>query len=77
MSSPQGNEPPVASMSTASLPPEAVAFATRMYDAARHGDAELLQQAVLAGLPPNLTNEKGDTLVRCSCHLSPVIHLNF
>lgn len=46
-----------------SLPPEAIALATRMYNAARQGDADLLQQAITAGLPPNLTNEKGDTLV--------------
>lgn len=43
--------------------PAAIALATRMYDAARQGDAELLQHAIAAGVPPNLTNEKGDTLV--------------
>lgn len=48
---------------SSSLPPEAIALATRMYNAARQGDSELLQQAILAGLPPNMTNEKGDTLV--------------
>lgn len=48
---------------TSSLPPEAIELAMRMYNAAREGDSELLQQAVLAGLPPNMTNEKGDTLV--------------
>ena len=47
-----------------SLPPEAIALATRMYDAARTGDVALLQQALAAGLPANMTNEKGDTLVR-------------
>lgn len=49
---------------TSSLPPEAITFATRMYDAARQGNTDLLQQALDAGLPPNLTNDKGDTLVR-------------
>lgn len=48
-----------------SLPPEAIALATRMYDAARTGDIALLQQALPAGLPANMTNDKGDTLV-CS-----------
>lgn len=47
----------------ASLPPEAIELASRMYNAARQGDKELLTQAVSAGLPPNLTNDKGDTLV--------------
>ena len=46
------------------LPPEALAFASRMFDAARKGDLAVFQQALPAGLPPNLTNEKGDTLVR-------------
>jgi hypothetical protein len=45
------------------LPPEAIELATRMYNAARQGDKELLTQAITAGLPPNLTNDKGDTLV--------------
>lgn len=47
----------------AALPPEALAFAGRMFDAARNGDLAVFQQAVPAGLPVNLTNEKGDTLV--------------
>lgn len=46
-----------------SLPPEAIELASRMYNAARQGDKELLTQAITAGLPPNLTNDKGDTLV--------------
>lgn len=47
-----------------SLPPEAVAFAGRMYDAARNGDLPVFEQALPAGLPSNMTNEKGDTLVQ-------------
>lgn len=45
------------------IPPEAIAFATRMYDAARAGQIEVFQQALPAGLPANLTNDKGDSLV--------------
>lgn len=48
---------------TSSLPPEAIELATRMYNAARQGDKDLLTQAISAGLPPNMTNDKGDTLV--------------
>ena len=46
-----------------SLPPEALAFAARMFDAARNGQMDVFEQALPAGLPPNLTNEKGDSLV--------------
>lgn len=53
-----------------SLPPEAIELATRMYNAARQGDKDLLTQAVTAGLPPNLTNDKGDTLVSNSMHVN-------
>jgi len=49
------------------LPSEAIAFAGRMYDAARAGSINIFQQALPAGLPPNLTNEKGDTLVSLWC----------
>lgn len=45
------------------LPPEAIVFAGRMYEAARTGDMPIFEQALPAGLPPNMTNEKGDTLV--------------
>lgn len=48
------------------LPPEAIALASRMFNAARTGDSEseaLLSEALQRGLPPNMTNEKGDTLV--------------
>jgi hypothetical protein len=49
--------------STAGLPPAAVALATRLFDAARHGDDALLRQALEGGLKPNMTNGKGDSLV--------------
>ncbi|KAI5466835.1 ankyrin repeat-containing domain protein [Mariannaea sp. PMI_226] len=52
----------------ASLPQEAVELAGRMYDAARIGDLPILQQALPAGLPPNLTNEKGDTLLMLAAY---------
>lgn len=47
----------------ASIPPEAIEFAGRMYNAARVGQKDIFEQALPAGLPANLTNEKGDTLV--------------
>ena len=53
-------------MSAAQLPPAAVALAGRMFEAARKGDDDsiaLLTQALQGGLPANLTNDKGDSLV--------------
>lgn len=52
--------------SSGQLPPEALALAGRMFEAARKGDEQsvaLLTQAIQRGLPANLTNDKGDTLV--------------
>ena len=43
------------------LTPEAIQFAHRMFDAARHGD-DVLLQAVDAGLPVNMTNDEGESL---------------
>lgn len=60
---PQTNGGPT---SATQLPPEAIALAGRMFEAARNGDEQsvaLLTQALQRGLPANLTNDKGDTLV--------------
>jgi ankyrin repeat protein len=40
-----------------------LAFAHRMFDLAREGSTEELAEQVDAGLPVNLTNDKGDTLL--------------
>ncbi|KAH9058044.1 ankyrin [Lactarius vividus] len=50
------------------LPQETVDFAHRMFDAARDGNAELLLAAVDAGLPPNLANQKGNTLLMLAAY---------
>ena len=55
----------------ASLPPDALAFAGRMFEAARTGQLALFQQALPAGLPANLTNDRGDTLVGKTLLLPP------
>ncbi|KAF4981820.1 hypothetical protein FZEAL_2447 [Fusarium zealandicum] len=51
-----------------SLTPEMIAFAGKMYEAARNGDVAVFQQALPAGLPPNLTNDKGDTLLMLAAY---------
>lgn len=45
------------------LDDETIAFAHRMFDLAREGGTEQLLANVTAGLPANLTNAKGDTLL--------------
>ncbi|MFI5495646.1 ankyrin repeat domain-containing protein [Actinoplanes sp. NPDC051859] len=42
---------------------ETIAFAHRMFDLARSGDAGELAAQLAHGLPVNLTNDKGDTLL--------------
>ncbi|KAM0261273.1 hypothetical protein ACHAQJ_002304 [Trichoderma viride] len=62
-------DPSQQSSDGATLSPEVIAFAGKMYDAARIGDVAVFQQALPAGLPPNMTNEKGDTLRQGYRHL--------
>ncbi|WP_239117854.1 ankyrin repeat domain-containing protein [Paractinoplanes ferrugineus] len=45
------------------LDEETIAYAHRMFDLARAGDTDELIANVAAGLPPNLTNDRGDTLL--------------
>ncbi|KAM0552025.1 hypothetical protein ACHAPJ_008135 [Fusarium lateritium] len=51
-----------------SLTPEMIEFASRMYESARKGDVATFEQALPAGLPPNLTNDKGDTLLMLAAY---------
>ncbi|KAL8944971.1 MAG: hypothetical protein Q9216_000132, partial [Gyalolechia sp. 2 TL-2023] len=47
-------------------------LATRLFNAARAGDIPIFEQAIPAGLPVNLTNDKGDTLLMlASYHTHP------
>jgi len=45
------------------LPPEALDLATKLFDFARQGKTAELLQYISAGIPVNLTNHKGDTLL--------------
>lgn len=45
------------------LDEETLAFAHRMFELARNGETEELVGNVDSGLPVNLTNDKGDTLL--------------
>ncbi|KAH7029274.1 ankyrin repeat-containing domain protein [Microdochium trichocladiopsis] len=50
------------------IPPQVIELASRMYDAARSGNTLLLEQALAAGLPPNLTNDRGDSLLMLAAY---------
>lgn len=50
------------------LPPEALQLATKLFDFARAGSTDQLSQYVSAGIPPNLTNHKGDTLLMLAAY---------
>jgi uncharacterized protein len=56
--------PPTAS----GLDAETLAFAHRMFDMARAGHGEELATHIDAGLPANLTDDKGDTLLILAAH---------
>ncbi|KAK1488547.1 hypothetical protein CABS01_02177, partial [Colletotrichum abscissum] len=47
---------------------EAVRLAASMYNAAREGNKAVIEEGILDGLPPNLTNEKGDTLLMLAAY---------
>ncbi|PNP39091.1 hypothetical protein TGAMA5MH_08943 [Trichoderma gamsii] len=61
-------DPSQQSSGAPTLSPEVIAFAGRMYDAARAGDVAVFEQALPAGLPANMTNEKGDTLLMLAAY---------
>ncbi|KAF2637255.1 ankyrin [Massarina eburnea CBS 473.64] len=46
-----------------SLPPAALDLAAKLFDLARTGDTPLLTTYLTAGIPKNLTNAQGDTLL--------------
>jgi ankyrin repeat protein len=48
--------------------PEVIELASKVFDLARQGDAEALAAYVDAGVPANLTNDKGDSLVMLAAY---------
>ncbi|MFB7591828.1 ankyrin repeat domain-containing protein [Streptomyces sp. NPDC056169] len=48
--------------------PEVIELASKVFDLARTGDADALAAYVDAGVPPNLTNDKGDSLVMLAAY---------
>ncbi|CAD0013195.1 unnamed protein product [Aureobasidium pullulans] len=54
--------------SASELPPAALELAGKLFDFARQGKTDELAQYVSAGIPPNLTNSKGDTLLMLAAY---------
>ena len=75
MGLPQQQDPSSAAPSTSAppkdpsqLPPEALDLASKLFDFARQGKTPELRQYVSAGIPVNLTNHKGDTLLMLAAY---------
>lgn len=64
-SGPQSQDKP---SSASQLPPEALELATKLFDLAREGNTSALSQYLSAGIPSNLTNHKGDTLLMLAAY---------
>ena len=56
---------------------ETLAFAARVFDLARHGDTAELGALLDGGLPPNLRNDKGDSLLMLAAYNGnePAVHV--
>ncbi|QBI54307.1 ankyrin repeat domain-containing protein [Streptomonospora litoralis] len=48
--------------------PDVIELASRVFDLARRGETDLLTAYLDAGVPVNLTNDKGDTLVMLAAY---------
>ncbi|MFI7670865.1 ankyrin repeat domain-containing protein [Nocardia sp. NPDC049526] len=48
--------------------PDLIELATKIFELARHGDAERLTAYLDAGVPVNLTNDNGDTLLMLAAY---------
>lgn len=48
--------------------PEVVELATKVFDLARRGESDVLAAYVDAGVPANLTNDRGDTLLMLAAY---------
>lgn len=66
------SEPPAAAtkdtVDASQLPTEALDLAAKLFDYARQGDTASLTQYLTAGIPPNLTNHEGNTLLMLAAY---------
>lgn len=61
-------EPSPSTSQPQNLPPEALALAAKLFDFARAGDVPSLSQYLSAGIPTNLTNHEGNTLLMLAAY---------
>lgn len=54
------------------LPAETLAFARQFFDYARKGDVEAFRAPLAAGLPPGLSNDKGDSFLMLASYYGHV-----
>lgn len=54
--------------STSASDTEFLEFAQRVFQLARTGDAEMLERLLIKGLPPNMSNHNGDTLLMLAAY---------
>ncbi|KAF4406402.1 MULTISPECIES: ankyrin repeat domain-containing protein [Streptomyces] len=66
MSAPEAGDP--AGRTQGPIDDEVIELAGKVFDLARAGDAAALAAYVDAGVPANLTNDKGDTLVMLAAY---------
>lgn len=57
---PESNEP--------AHDPEVLQLAAKIFELARHGETDTVAAYVDSGVPPNLSNDKGDTLVMLAAY---------
>jgi ankyrin repeat protein len=62
------SQPPSNPSNRPQLPTEALELASKLFDFARAGDTASLLQYLSAGIPANLTNHKGDTLLMLAAY---------
>ncbi|BCK54480.1 ankyrin repeat domain-containing protein [Nocardia wallacei] len=55
-------------MESEGVDPELIELATKVFDLARSGDAATLTAYLEAGVPANLTNDRGDTLLMLAAY---------
>jgi len=63
---------PMSDQSRQMTPEEAAEFTEQVFNKAREGDAVMLDRLITAGLPVNLTNSKGDTLLMLASYYGHV-----
>ena len=69
-SAPRSEPPPTSQPGSnpTALPPAALDLAAKLFDLARAGDTATISQYLSAGIPPNLTNHAGDTLLMLAAY---------